>query len=230
MYFNTGFVGIGKTIPLTSLDINGNVFISGKFGINNTAPGYDLDVTGNIRATSNMLLTSGNLSVTGNGYISGRLGINNLAPAYSLDTTGNFRVTGSSFLTNIQEKITPTTGISTAYIADYLNNSDDDGSVLGHLEGLVIHPVGSAVGTFVVHVVDLGSHHRVEVRRVLSHLLFVLLTCDHIQCPASIKLGHQVETLWMIYTIGFPTLYKFIFKHCCFFGANTTLAFEVTSN
>ena len=119
MYFNTGFVGIGKTSPLTSLDINGNVFVSGRLGINNTAPIYDLDITGTIRATSNVLLTSGNLSVTGNGYISGRLGINNLAPAYSLDTTGNFRVTGSSFLSNIQEKITPTTGTSTAYIADY---------------------------------------------------------------------------------------------------------------
>ena len=78
IYYNSGNVGIGTSLPLSLLDVNGNANISG-----NVLARANANVFGNLGITGNLIGTS-NLILLGAGNVG--LGITN--PAYKLDVAG----------------------------------------------------------------------------------------------------------------------------------------------
>src|SRR6056300_1231837 len=99
----TGRVGIGKTDPQYTLDVNGNLQVgtsnlfvntqTGRVGIGKTDPQYTLDVNGNLQVgTSNLFVNTQ----------TGRVGIGKTDPQYTLDVNGNLQVGTSKLFVNTQ--------------------------------------------------------------------------------------------------------------------------------
>ena len=110
IYYNTGYVGIGRSTPTRPLDVSGNILITGSNAIFNTQVGIDrtpqstyvLDVKGDTRITSGSLsvnkglITGHSLDVSGISRFEGPLGINkNPSFTYVLDVSGDVFITGS---------------------------------------------------------------------------------------------------------------------------------------
>jgi hypothetical protein len=100
IYYNTGYVGIGRSTPTRPLDVSGNILITGSNAIFNTQVGiyrtpqspYVLDVNGATRiingslAVNTNLMSGYSLDVSGNVYISGDL------TSLSSTTTSDYRM------------------------------------------------------------------------------------------------------------------------------------------
>src|SRR5210317_2240038 len=92
----TGRVGIGKTDPQYTLDVNGNLQVgtsnlfvntqTGRVGIGKTDPQYTLDVNGNLQVGTSKLFVNTQ---------TGRVGVGTTTPSYPLHVIGNIYGTGN---------------------------------------------------------------------------------------------------------------------------------------
>src|SRR6056300_1803364 len=92
----TGRVGIGKTDPQYTLDVNGNLQVgtsnlfvntqTGRVGIGKTDPQYTLDVNGNLQVGTSKLFVNTQ---------TGRVGVGTTTPSYPLHVIGNIYRTGN---------------------------------------------------------------------------------------------------------------------------------------
>ena len=85
-------------------------------------------------------------------------------------------------------------------------------SVFGHLELPVGEPVGLAVGTPFVHFIHRRSQHVRVMLRVLSHLLGVFFSCDHVECPSAVEFGHEVVAFGVVDAVLGPALDELVLE------------------
>ena len=95
---SVGRLGIGTSIPLQRLHLEGNFYTSGNIGVGVSAPTYDVHTAGSARIGSSLGINSDptyRLTVNGDGYfLNSNIGINILpSSTYSLYAAGNIRFT-----------------------------------------------------------------------------------------------------------------------------------------
>ena len=84
------------------------------------------------------------------------------------------------------------------------------------------------MATLVVHLVDLGSQHVIEMRRVGCHLLLVPLLRSQLHGPPSVHLLDQVTALGVIHTVLLPAAHHFSLQLSGFLRSfNATLTLKV---